>query len=88
MIFCSKVVGNKFNQFTDLIEQIESNEKAQGHVQAFDENIRDAVLQKSKECLALDQLGLNRYCCRRMILTHVDLITKLLNYNIYEFQEN
>lgn len=27
---------------------------------------------------AMDQLGLNRYCCRRMLMTHVDLIEKLL----------
>jgi hypothetical protein len=29
---------------------------------------------------ALDAVGLQRYCCRRMILTHVDLIEKLLKY--------
>ncbi|KAJ3042071.1 DNA-directed RNA polymerases I, II, and III subunit RPABC5 [Rhizophlyctis rosea] len=27
---------------------------------------------------AMDELGLKRYCCRRMVLTHVDLIEKLL----------
>ena len=30
---------------------------------------------------ALDRLKLKRYCCRRMLLTHVDLLTKLLSYN-------
>ncbi|KAF9517455.1 hypothetical protein BS47DRAFT_1290929, partial [Hydnum rufescens UP504] len=33
---------------------------------------------------ALTELGLKRYCCRRMVLTHVDLIEKLLQYNPME----
>lgn len=33
---------------------------------------------------ALDELKLKRYCCRRMVLTHVDLIEKFLRYNPLE----
>lgn len=29
---------------------------------------------------ALDRLGLRRYCCRRMLLTHVNLIDQMLEY--------
>ena len=38
------------------------------------------------EAEALDSLKLDRYCCRRMLLTHVDLIEKLLAYNTLEKQ--
>ncbi|RPB09281.1 hypothetical protein P167DRAFT_492772 [Morchella conica CCBAS932] len=30
------------------------------------------------EAMAMDKLGCRRYCCRRMLMTHVDLIEKLL----------
>lgn len=40
-----------------------------------------AHLQNDKtEGEAMDLLGLKRYCCRRMVLTHVDLIEKLLHF--------
>ena len=32
---------------------------------------------------AMDELGLKRYCCRRMVLTHVNLIDKLLAYHSF-----
>jgi DNA-directed RNA polymerase I, II, and III subunit RPABC5 len=56
---CGKVVGNKWDQYNELLETGE--------------------YEKDK---ILDILGLKRYCCRRMILTHVELIEKMLNYSI------
>ncbi|BAM39949.1 DNA-directed RNA polymerase subunit RPB10 [Theileria orientalis strain Shintoku] len=41
----------------------------------------EMLKKNTPEGKALDELGLTRYCCRRMILTHVDLIEKLLVYN-------
>ncbi|SBS79863.1 DNA-directed RNA polymerase II 8.2 kDa polypeptide, putative [Plasmodium ovale wallikeri] len=38
----------------------------------------------TSKCDALDELNLTRYCCRRMLLTHADMMDKLLCYNIYE----
>jgi len=35
---------------------------------------------------ALTKLGLKRFCCRRMLLTHVDLIDKFLEYPIRELR--
>ena len=43
------------------------------------------IFLKEKEAgkevdLILNDLGLIRYCCRRMLLTHVEVIDKLLQY--------
>ena len=38
------------------------------------------LITEYDEKTALDMLCLKRYCCRRMLLTHIELIDKLLNY--------
>jgi DNA-directed RNA polymerase subunit N (RpoN/RPB10) len=39
-----------------------------------------AALKDKKPDVVLDELGISRYCCRRMFLSHVDIIQSLLKY--------
>jgi len=41
----------------------------------------DLLNQNFSEASALDLLGLKRYCCRRMVLTHIDLLEKFMAYS-------
>ena len=41
------------------------------------------LLEKEKPEAAMNKLGLKRYCCRRMVLPHVNLIDKLLAYHSF-----
>jgi len=61
---CGKVIGNKWEMYTDLLTS------------------------NYTEAQALDCVGLTRYCCRRMLMSHVDLIEKLLLYNAADLKEN
>ncbi|KAK8894315.1 DNA-directed RNA polymerases I, II, and III subunit RPABC5 [Tritrichomonas musculus] len=44
--------------------------------EAYNQMISDGMAPKQ----ALDRLGLKRFCCRRMMLAHVDLIDRMLRY--------
>jgi len=46
----------------------------------YQEMLKNGICEKD----ALDKLGLKRYCCRRILLTHVELIDKMLMYVNYE----
>jgi len=58
---CGKVIG-------DIYEQYKLRKKA------YDKAVKAGEKPKETPKDILDDLGVNRYCCRRMILTHVDLI--------------
>lgn len=69
---CGKVIADKYNTYQSLVEE---NRKSMG-MPAEDTILkvsRDKVAE-TPEGKALDQIGLKRYCCRRMMLSHINLI--------------
>ncbi|KAK6628822.1 hypothetical protein RUM43_002638 [Polyplax serrata] len=63
------------NEIREAMRRFESMQNVPGFLFA-----RQMSREKKNFLDALDALGLKRYCCRRMLLGHVDLIEKLLNY--------
>ena len=83
---CGKVIGNKWESYLGLL-QAEYTEGYELIIEKFYIKYTNYVYNYVIIFLfsdihrdALDALGLKRYCCRRMLLSHVDLIEKLLNY--------
>jgi DNA-directed RNA polymerase I, II, and III subunit RPABC5 len=46
------------------------------------ESYTKLLLEDTDPGAAMTAIGLKRYCCRRMVLTHVDLIDKLLAFSL------
>ncbi len=44
------------------------------------ENFRQAVRQGEDPAAVLDRLGVVRYCCRRMLLSHIDIIDNFMPF--------
>lgn len=63
---CSKVIGNKYEQYLKLVD--EKNKKKNY------KNEQDSRIDNQD---IFNKLKLKRYCCRRMMLTHVDLVNML-----------
>jgi DNA-directed RNA polymerase subunit N (RpoN/RPB10) len=67
-VSCNNIIAGKYMAYLDLVEK---NRKKEGKTQM---EYLTATTTKTAEGKALDELGLNRPCCRRHFLTHVDLL--------------
>ena len=78
---CGKVLANKWKYYEEQLEKLreESASKDPKTVDDLSINERDAMLyfDKNIQKEILDKLELDRMCCRRHMLTHVDLINSI-----------
>lgn len=68
---CGKVIADKWYGYLKLVDE-EKKKKDQTEDSIL--NLNSEEVEKTPEGIALDKLKLKRYCCRRMMLSHVDLI--------------
>lgn len=68
---CGNVLANKYNYFIEKVNNIKNN---------LNYNKKDVVVyltmentKKTPEGIVLDELKLRKICCRRHMLTHVDI---------------
>ena len=67
---CGKVIGNKYLYFKRKVreEKLNKNIDPDEVIYLTEDNIK-----KTPEGKCLDDLGLTKICCRRHMLTHVDI---------------
>ena len=68
---CGKVVGDKYRYYKRSVAKLkgEKGDYDPNAVMYLTKNTKD----KTPEGRVMDQLGLDRQCCRRHLLTHVDI---------------
>lgn len=48
------------------------------------EEFKRRIKQNEDPAIVLDELGLHRYCCRRMLLSHIDIIDSFMAFSASE----
>lgn len=70
---CNKVIGDKYSSYLSKIEDFKKKNPPPDTT--IDTNtIKSGRVIKSYQGEILDELGIKRYCCRRMFLTQVDIV--------------
>tara|TARA_B100000073_G_scaffold334476_1_gene327060 strand:- start:245 stop:487 length:243 start_codon:yes stop_codon:yes gene_type:complete len=71
---CNRVLASKYNKYLEIISQSVNEE----NVISGDPNIEEILEKDNAYQTAFKEIGVNdRYCCKRHLLTHIDLIHKI-----------
>ena len=67
---CGKVIGNKYEYYQKEVRKIKMSRNMEVDKVIY---LTEEFIDKTPEGEVLDKLGLNKMCCRRHLLTHVDI---------------
>ena len=63
---CGRVIASDYEKYKERINELKSKGEA---------------IEAASIASILDDLGLERYCCRRMIISHTDLIDEIIPFS-------
>ena len=66
---CGKVLGDKYRFYVREVRKVKSSNDDYSKVTY----LTQSNTEKTSEGKILDRMGLNKICCRRHMLTHVDI---------------
>lgn len=72
---CGNVLADKYRFYKQEVRRLKFDDDMKINKVRYltmDDLLKEKI-QKTPEGIVLDELGLNKYCCRRHMLTHVDL---------------
>tara|TARA_B100000768_G_scaffold180718_1_gene201422 strand:+ start:1043 stop:1276 length:234 start_codon:yes stop_codon:yes gene_type:complete len=67
---CGKVLANKYDFYLREVKKQKLNNNVDLDKVTY---LTKDFMEKTPEGEAMDKLGLTKYCCRRHMLTHVDI---------------
>tara|TARA_B100000131_G_scaffold286114_1_gene295856 strand:+ start:658 stop:891 length:234 start_codon:yes stop_codon:yes gene_type:complete len=67
-VTCGKMLSDKWKVYVEMIDDPEKTNENTISIHISD------YTKKSKELKAFEKLGIRRYCCRRHLLSHIELI--------------
>jgi DNA-directed RNA polymerase subunit N (RpoN/RPB10) len=68
---CGKVLGDKYLYYVKNVRKMKLANKMSVSDVVY---LTETTTEKTPEGKVLDDLGLNKLCCRRHMLTHVDIL--------------
>lgn len=70
---CGKPIANKWEHYQNELQKAHNKNDNQ----PINVTNKDKTIPQTVESRVLDEMGMDRYCCRRMFLSCVDLCDKI-----------
>lgn len=74
---CNKVIAHIYEEYENKVKEAYKNTKKQKYNNQIIDEINDNTEKHSVEGKILNELGIERQCCRRMFISQIDVFEKI-----------